>query len=368
MSVDVAPALATPATGKPTVWSVVPHDPFFRMRVAAMATYGVGYVWWFRNRGLIIDRISVALSVGIFLVCAFAGKPWRRWALLAVDAALYASMWFCYEMTRGAADHLGFPYQVESVRNIDRFLFFGTDPNVWLQDRYYHANDIRWYDNVASTVYYTHFVFPVIAMAVLWAVSRVQWVRFMRRFATLLGIACIMFVVLPTVPPWMASSTKYHYQLFPPLARHTGRGFYDLGFKGFVKGWQSALDWGNAVAAMPSLHAGFALFVPAFFLPLIRPVWLKAVVLLFPVLMLTSLVYFGEHWVIDGFAGWAIVGTSFLVWNRIERRERSWRANRARTALRQVQTTSDLRRLQDYVARTPVTAATPTLPPPERSS
>jgi hypothetical protein len=31
------------------------------------------------------------------------------------------------------------------------------------------------------------------------------------------------------------------------------------------------LDWGNAVAAMPSLHAAFALFVPAFFLPWLRP-------------------------------------------------------------------------------------------------
>ena len=51
---------------------------------------------------------------------------------------------------------------------------------------------------------------------------------------------------------------------------------------------------------MPSLHTAFALFVPAFFLPMIRPKWLKALVLLFPVAMITSLVYFGEHWVIDG--------------------------------------------------------------------
>ena len=40
---------------------------------------------------------------------------------------------------------------------------------------------------------------------------------------------------------------------------------------------------------MPSLHSAFALFVPAFFLPRIEPIWLKAVLLLFPVVMLTSL-------------------------------------------------------------------------------
>ena len=38
--------------------------------------------------------------------------------------------------------------------------------------------------------------------------------------------------------------------------------------------------------------------------------WLKAAVLVFPVIMLTSLVYLGEHWVIDGLVGWAIVGGS----------------------------------------------------------
>jgi len=346
MSLDVDPAadgtaapadapVATDVSPGRLPLTAVPHDPLFWARVAAMSAYGVGYIWWFRNKGLIIDRISVALSVAVFLGCAFAGKPWRRWATLAVDAVLYAFMWFCYEMTRGAADHLGFPLQVQSVRNIDRFLFFGTDPNVWLQQHFYHpgVQNIRWYDEVASATYYTHFVFPVIALAVLWAASRVQWVRFMKRFASLLGVACIMFVILPTVPPWMASSNKYHYRLFPQLARHTGRGFTHLGFKGFVESWQSALDWGNAVAAMPSLHSAFSLFVPAFFLPWLRPKWLKALVLVFPLVMLTSLVYFGEHWVIDGLVGWSLVGGSFLFWNRMERRQRCRRADRARRAL-----------------------------------
>ena len=71
---------------------------------------------------------------------------------------------------------------------------------------------------------------------------------------------------------------------------------------------------------MPSLHASFALIVPAFFLPWIKPIWLKVGVFAFPIIMLTSLVYLAEHWVIDGLVGWAIVGGSFLFWNRFERR------------------------------------------------
>jgi membrane-associated phospholipid phosphatase len=148
----------------------------------------------------------------------------------------------------------------------------------------------------------------------------------MKRFATTLGVACVMFIVLPTVPPWMAAN---NYHLTPPLSRSAGRGFTAMGLHAAAVSWKNALDWGNAVAAMPSLHASFALIVPAFFLPWIKPRWLKAVVLLFPVIMLTSLVYLAEHWVIDGLVGWAIVGGSFLFWNRFEDRQRRNRAQRA---------------------------------------
>ncbi len=327
---DMSPSLTEPS--RTTLGSIVPIDALRYVRLTLMSIYLVGYLWWLRSRGLPLDRISVAIALGIFLLCAFVGKPARQWGILVIDVVLYTLMWFAYEMTRGGADQIGLPLQLDAVRNIDRFLFFGNDPNVVLQDHFW-GTSVRWYDQVASTTYYTHFVFPVIAMAALWATSHRQWARFMKRFATLLAVACTMFVLLPTVPPWMAGDRKYPYRTIAPLRRQTWRGFYDLGFKGFVKSWQDALDWGNAVAAMPSLHASFALLVPAFFLPWIKPRWLKIVVLCFPVLMLLSLVYLAEHWVIDGLIGWAVVGGSFLLWNRIERRQRTSKANRARSAL-----------------------------------
>jgi membrane-associated phospholipid phosphatase len=238
-------------------------------------------------------------------------------------------MWYAYDRTRSAADALGFPVQVESMRDIDRFLFLGYDPNVVLQEHFWQPT-VRWWDVVASTTYYTHFVLPIIAIAVLWVISRRQWVRFMKRFATVIGVACAMFIVVPTAPPWMVSQ---QYKLLAPLHRDPARGFLHLGFKGFVHSYDLALGNGNAIAAMPSLHASFALFVPAFFLPWIKPKWLKALALMFPVLMLTSLVYLGEHWVIDGLVGWAVVGGSFWFWNRMERRSRRLKAQRARVAL-----------------------------------
>jgi membrane-associated phospholipid phosphatase len=334
------PTFVPPST-RMRVGEAVPFEWFRPLRIVLMWTYLVGYLVWLKTKGLTVDRVSVAIAVGIFLVCAFVGKSWRTWGVLLLDCIAYCLMWVSYETTRGAADDgvsvfglftVKFPLQRTLMRDIDRALFFGHDPNVVLQDHFW-SNTIRWWDVVAGSTYMTHFVFPMIVMAALWATSHRQWARFMKRFATLLGVACVLFIVLPTVPPWMAGDPHWHIGLFHELHRNAGRGFYHIGFESFSDGYKLALSNGNGVAAMPSLHASFALVVPAFFLPWIRPKWLKALVLLFPVVMLTSLVYLAEHWVIDGLVGWAIVGLTFWFWNRMEQRTRSRRAERARAEL-----------------------------------
>jgi membrane-associated phospholipid phosphatase len=309
--------------------AVVPVDYLAWVRRTALTIFCVYAIVWTRDNGILWDRLGIARAVAVFLVCAFVGRPARQWGILAIDLLLYCAMWYAYETTRGAADGkvfgIKFPLQVQSVRNIDRFLFFGNDPNVVLQQHFWKAS-VHWYDKVASLTYFTHFIFVPIVMGALWATTHRQWARFMKRFATVLGVACVMFIVLPTAPPWMVAN---NYHITPPLTRSAGRGFTAMGLHAAAVSWKNALDWGNAVAAMPSLHASFALIVPAFFLPWIKPRWLKAVVLLFPVIMLTSLVYLAEHWVIDGLVGWAIVGASFLFWNRFENRQRRNRAQRA---------------------------------------
>ena len=309
-------------TELPSLLFVVPHDPWFRIRVAAMATCAATYLWWSRTQGLITDRISGIVAVGVFLVCAFIGTPWHRWAQVAVDASCYVGMWFVYESTRGAADGLGMPLQMAVWRGIDRAMFFGLQPTEWAQRHWYEPGVVRWYDQVLSLVYYSHFVVPVIAIAGVWAVGRVVWVRYMRRFATVVVAGCVMFVVLPSVPPWMASDKRFGFGVGEPLVRHVRRGALELGFTGFAHDWGVTLDWSNVVAAMPSLHAAFSLFVVVFFLPMIRRRWLQLLAFAYPLTMAVALVYFAEHWVIDIVVGWGVVAGSFAVWHRLER---TWR-------------------------------------------
>ncbi|MGB3735389.1 MAG: phosphatase PAP2 family protein [Ilumatobacter sp.] len=295
------------------------------IRRVLIGIYGVGYVAWFAINGIIIDRISVLWSFAIFLGVASVGKPWRAWRRTAIDLGLFVGMWLAYDESRGIADGVGMPIQVESVRNIDRFLLFGNDGPVVLQERFLSSTGIvRWYDVIASCVYYSHFIVPPVVLGILWWRNHDEWVRYMRRFATVIFIACSMFVLLPTAPPWMAAGgsdkPEFQYDVLPPLRRPTGNGWRHLGLDSFVEAWDTGRDWANEVAAMPSLHSAYALFVVVFFWPKIRPIWLRPVLLAYPAIMAVALMYFGEHYLTDALAGWATVGVAFLVWNRIEAR------------------------------------------------
>jgi membrane-associated phospholipid phosphatase len=70
---------------------------------------------------------------------------------------------------------------------------------------------------------------------------------------------------------------------------------------------------------MPSLHAGMALLVALWFFRNCK-LWIRIAALAFPIAMLTALVYFGEHFIIDGLAGWAVVLLAWFLANKWEER------------------------------------------------
>ena len=68
----------------------------------------------------------------------------------------------------------------------------------------------------------------------------------------------------------------------------------------------------NLVAAVPSLHAGFATLV-AITLWERAPRWAKPLIAAYPVLMGFMLVATGEHYAIDILAGWIYALVAFMV-------------------------------------------------------
>jgi len=291
-------------------------DTTTSLRRAGLVLYFAVFLYSIIEYGIPVDRIAVLLwMLGAFLVASI-GRSRSDIAQMIRDWLVLVAIYMAYDYSRGTADQWGIGVNYTLLRDIDRLIFFGNDPGVWLQEHLLRS-DPRWYDVGGAIVYMLHFVLPVVPLAALRVRQRTEWLRYVRRFSLTLGIAVSVFIVFPAAPPWMASEKGY----FPPIQRITGRGWWELNLKTV----SHTLDRGaavlNAVAAMPSLHAGLSLLVALWFTRNAKR-WIRMIALLYPLAMTTALVYFGEHYVIDCIIGFAVVMTAWKIAD-------AWEAKRA---------------------------------------
>ena len=105
----------------------------------------------------------------------------------------------------------------------------------------------------------------------------------------------ITYCLFPEAPPWLAARDG----LTAPVARLSARG-WDWFHLGDVNATLARAqdDGTNPVAAMPSLHIAFATLVAIFVATRLRSRW-RYLLVLYPVAMGFTLVYCGEHYVLD---------------------------------------------------------------------
>jgi hypothetical protein len=84
----------------------------------------------------------------------------------------------------------------------------------------------------------------------------------------------------------------------------------------------------DPVAAVPSLHAGWALGVGIGLVLYARPPFWKAVGALYPFVVVLTIVVTGNHFVFDAIAGMAVLGLGFAV------AALPWQATAGKLALR----------------------------------
>jgi hypothetical protein len=175
-------------------------------------------------------------------------------------------------------------------------------------------------------MYTTHFLATPALAAVLYIRSRVVWRQFITRVVVLSVAGLATYILFPEAPPWMASQDdliSFH------MARLSARGWIWLHVTNLQTTLAHAQEAGsNPVAAMPSLHVGFACLVAIFAMSKLHSRW-RSLFLLYPMAMGLTLVYQGEHYVVDLIAGCGYaVGTHYVL-NAVERR----RAARKREAV-----------------------------------
>ena len=320
------------------------------IRWIAVALWAAAIGYWIAQDGLSYDRNSLLLVICTGLIAATIGR--RRSMSVIRDWLPFAAVLLVYDLSRGAATLFGRPTEWHLQINVDRALFLGHEPTVWLQS---HLKEPYppWWETVVSLVYVSFFFAPYVAAGLLWLRNRTEWRKFVLRFVVISFIGLVCFVGFPAAPPWAASQCDASQVVGgpanPPCINLQSGVVRDGGMLGQVRlshpgaapwveristrGWdklgvpqaKALVDEGqagsNQVAAVPSLHAAISLLISVFFWPRLRKRW-RPLLAGYAVVMAFSLVYSGEHYVFDILLGWLLTGLvsyGFQLWEHRRR-------------------------------------------------
>jgi len=268
-------------------------DRLRRLRHLAVAAWAAAVGCLTVTDGFAFNRERLLVYICTGLLAASIGRGRRMWYVVR-DWLPFALILIAYDLTRGAATALGRPtlwhWQVE----MDRLLFFGTVPTVWLQERL-KLPEPPWWEVLISCVYMSFFVLPYVIAGVLWLRNRDEWKAFVRLFVALNVAALLCYALVPAAPPWAA-------------ARCTPDE---------VAGGPSDPAC-NLVAAIPSLHAALWAAIAAFLWTRVARRW-RPLLVAYPLTMAFTLVYTAEHFVVDVLLGWAFAAAAVLAIGRYQR-------------------------------------------------
>ena len=255
--------------------------------IVAMTTL---MIW--QGVGIAPDRYAFVLLFASLLV--------KRTRSFLLDWVPFLFILLSYDFLRGFADELGQRVNYQGLINVESGLF-GTIPTIELQKLFYNPNILSWIDYASSILYFLHFALPLAFGFLLWMDNRVYFRKFVISLLLLSYGAFITYVIFPAAPPWLASNDGY----LPKVVK-----IMDEVLEHFPNKWDLPTVYHqfnpNPVASVPSLHAAYPLLVLLFalkfykskgliFLPYVLAIWF-------------SLVYLGEHYIID-----IIIGTAYAV-------------------------------------------------------
>ena len=321
--------LRTPLGLTVTTWT--------RIRTVAMLQYVAATALYLRSTEAIpSDREIIAgWILGLALV-ATLGRTRRDVIVTLASWVPFLLALFLYDFARAVGHWIDAPLAVTPQITIDRWLGGGrlwterlqgwlVSPKAGLgrltvaeSERILKTDQstIRWYDIGVSAVYQTHFIVPYLTAGILWR-NRVRWRWYAATFVAVNFASCAIFALYATAPPWYAAG-KGLIEPFPRVL--AGRAWSHVGLNFASRVIEKGQGTVNPFAAIPSLHSAQALMVCVF---LWGVVWkpLRPLLVLFPLAMAFALVYSGEHYVIDVFAGWGMVALALTIGWRVRLRK-----------------------------------------------
>lgn len=321
----VATDEAPPAhRGAITRWfSVRWSDPARRRVLIGWTVWTAGLIAYFVKEGVLqsLDWIFIFIAGALIASSLGSGIRWKR---LVLDWLPLFLVLTGYGLLRGYAAHTLWGPLVRPQVWFDSHIFGGVAPTVQLQ-RWLYRPGLHFWDYLTWACYMSHFFASFIIAGVLWKTNYPKFKRFVPLFVGLTFVGYVTYVLYPAMPPWLAAETHN----LPPVTRiiplvldhlhmHTGAAIFTGGNR-----------FDNNVAAMPSLHGAYPMLICLFFWKgssLRKRILLAA----YPICMAFSLVYLGEHFVIDIFVGWIYVFATYYFGSKLLDR---WQARQNRKSL-----------------------------------
>lgn len=320
------------------------------IRRALIALYIGSTVFVLVKTGIPTDReILAGWSVGLALIPTLGRR--RREAIIVVLSWLpFLAALFLYDFARAAGYWLyrnreSQPFSVTPQIRVDRFLGGGRLWTERLQEwlvsdlkdlrarttvcnagrLYRDPKAVRWYDVGVAVVYTSHFFVPYLAAGYLWRKGQRVWRWYAGSFVVVNLIACIIFALVATAPPWYAACQGLIEQFPRGLNNH---GFRRVGLSFASRVIDKGKGTVNPYAAIPSLHSSNALLVTVFawsFMHKRLRFVARPILALFPLAMGFALVYSGEHYLVDVLSAFGLVAV-VLGAGALLRRRKGWRS------------------------------------------
>lgn len=250
-----------------------------------------------RNIAITPDRIFIFLLFGAVII--------GRTKSFLRDWVPFIALLLGYEMLRGFATSSGFPIHVAEMVNLERSIF-GFIPGVELQRLFFNPNHIHIWDIGAVLIDFLHFPLPLIIAFYLWMKDRKDYWKFVVALLFLSFSGFVTYLVFPAAPPWYADQKMHLIHIHKIVDTVVAQLHWGWDFSQIYNHLNP-----NPVAAMPSLHSAYPWLaflvlrkankkIALFFLP-------------YPFLVWISVVYLGEHYVIDVIAGIIYASVAYLV-------------------------------------------------------
>jgi PAP2 superfamily len=314
---DVAVQSANPLTRR---WRRLSRQTRAAVLIVA---YALAFVVVSKEFGFPTSRSRVFLWILVGLIAGSVTSP-RAIRRILIDWLPLFAVLLAYDLLRGQADGLVARAHIIPQLHADEWLGGGVAPTVRLQHALYHFGDPHWWDYAAFFVYLSHFFVPILAAALLWKFDYRRFHRYVFLFVGLTFLAYITYALYPAAPPWLASKRG----ALEPTVRIVQRMWHHVGMHSAATAFESGSRVSNPVAAIPSLHAAYPLLLLLFFWRTAGR-WRLALVA-YVLAMSFTLVYTGEHYVIDVLLGWLYAVVAYVGGMRIAD---WWALRRARASM-----------------------------------